>query len=338
MSLPLLPALSQDKILAMFDRLLPSAYLEPLKDPGPGYEYLQAVAAMISRVSLAIKHVGDSGYILTATGGSYATATVAISRPSSLYGPVTLQAGSLVGTEDGYLYATQSDAVLGTGLGPVNVSVKAIARGWLWNQPGPITTASNEVVPGPIRRMVKPLIAEPTLFDPTLVVTQVTEATGGSSPGLDGLGADRGLPRAGAAESDTEYRERLTQLPETVTPAAIQRILNQVLGPVAAEAGEIYAFREGWDMRLMTAYDFPINETITQAGNTFNGNVFFYVDFVYYTDTFPIDPLANRYPPQGPSIAVHLPEIAGQADLYAGLAENLEQARPAGVSVGYILE
>ena len=337
-ALPPLPRLTQNNILAMFDRLLPAAYLEPLKEPGPGYEYLQAVAAMIARVSLAIKHVGDSGYILTATGGSYATATVAISRPSNTYGSVTLNAGSLVGTEDGYLYATQSDAVLGTGLGPVEVQVKAIARGWLWNQPGPITRESGEVIPGPIRLMVRPLVAAPTLFDPTLVVTQVTEATGGSSPGLDGIGADRGLPRAGSAETDAQYRERLVQLPETVTPAAIQRILDQVLGPVATSAGKSYSFREGWDMRLMTAYDFPVNETITQAGNTFNGNVFFYVDFVYFYDVFPIEPLANRYPPTGPSIVVHLPKIAGQEDLYAGLAENLEQARPAGVSVGYILE
>lgn len=328
-ALPELPSLSKADILKMFDRLLPASYLEPLKDPGPGYEYLQAVAEMISRVSLAIKHVGDGGYILTATGGSYATATVAISRPSNLYGNITLNAGSLVGTDDGYVYATQSDAVLGTGLGPVSVEVKAVARGWLWNQPGPILTASNEAIPGPIRRMIKPVILASPYFDPTLIVTQLTEATGGSAPALDGLGADRGLPRF-AGESDGSYRNRLETLPDTVTPASIQRILDRVVGSAAAAASKTYGYREGWDMRLMTAYDFPVNDEITQNGNTFSGNVFVY-------DNTPDDPLANRYPLPRGNFVVALPEIAGQEGNYAGLANNLEQARPAGISVGYIL-
>lgn len=331
--LPNLLSLSQQNILDLFDRLLPSAYLSPLKEPGPGYEYLQGVAAMISRVSQAIARVGNGGYVLSADGGAYATATVAISRTSTVSGAVVLQAGSLVGTPDGYLYETQSDAVLGASdVGPVSVAVKATARGWLWNQPGPITAASGEVIPGPISLLVKPIVAWPVYFDPYLVVTQETAATGGVSPSLEGIGADRGIPRI-AGESVIDYRNRLFVLPDTVTPAAIQRILDYVVGKASKDAGTTYSFREGWDMRLMTAYDFPINQMLPVPGSTtetFNGNVFVY-------DYAPDDPLANRYPLPKGSFVVALPEIAGMEAAYAGLADNLEQAKPAGITVGYIL-
>jgi len=327
--------MTQDEVLALFDRLLPSAYLEPLKVPGPGYEYLQAVAAMVARVSQAISHVGSGGYILSATGGSYATATVALSRTATTYGALTVQTGTLVGTPDGYLYATQADVPFGASdVGPHEVQVKAVTRGWLWNNDGPVTAASGAVISGPIRRMVKPLVSGPNYFDPTLVVTQVTAATGGSAPMLDGLGLDRGIPRQ-VGESDADYRRRLVLLPDTVTPAAMQRILKQLIGALVEAAGKTYQFREDWDLRLMTAYDFPINQTFTQAAPNvvvpaFSGNV-----FVYNYD--PADPLSNRYPPRRGAFLVALPEIAGLEAVYAGLADLLAQAAPAGISIGYIL-
>ena len=331
-SLPTLPTISQQSILDLFDRLLPQHYLGPLKEPGPGYEYLQAVAAMIARVSTAISHVGTGSYILSATDGAYATVDVEISRPNNAYGAVTLSAGSLVGTEDGYLYSTQTDAVLGLGTGPITVQAKATARGWLWNQWGPFTTASGELVEGPINQLVKPIVAAPTYFDPTLVVRQVGPATGGISPMLDGLGLDRGLARI-IGESQGQYQNRLWMLPETVTPNAIQRILDYVIGKAAKDAGKTYAFREGWDPRMMTAYDFPANITLTDPYDntqTFNANVFVY-------DYAPADALSNRYPLPRGNFVVALPNITGMEATYAGLADNLEQARPAGISVGYIL-
>lgn len=333
--LPDLPAMTQDEVLALFERLLPASYLEPLKVPGPGYEYLQAVAAMVARVSQAIAHVGSGGYILSATGGSYATATVALSRTSTEYGALSVLAGTLVGTPDGYLYATQADVPFGASdVGPYSVLVKAVTRGWMWNNEGPVIAASGDVIPGPIRRMVKPLVSGPNYFDPTLVVAQVTAATGGSAPMLDGLGLDRGMARQ-IGETDADYRRRLVLLPDTVTPAAMQRILKQLIGAFVDAAGKTYHFREDWDLRLMTAYDFPINETFTQAAPNFvvpafSGNVFVY-------DSGASDPLANRYPPRRGAFVVALPAILGLEAVYAGLADLLAQAAPAGISIGYIL-
>lgn len=197
-SFPPLSSMTQDDLLRMFDRLLPDHYLAPLKSPGPGYEYLQAVAKMNAKVSEAVAHMGSGCYIGSATGGSRATATVELYRDTFIWGEVTLLAGSLVSTSDGYLYQTTTDVVFGaTDLGPHSVVVEATARGWNWNKPGPVTTADGEYLPGSIDRFVAPVVPEPpnNNFDPTLQVRQLTEATGGSSQMLDGIGYDKGIQR-----------------------------------------------------------------------------------------------------------------------------------------------
>lgn len=181
-ALPPLVPFTQDQILALFDRILPSHYLTPLKDPGPGYEYLQAVAKMIARVSEAIAHVGSGCYIGSAEDGAYATGQVELYRASDLFGPVTLLGrdaapqGTLVGTEDGYLYQLMNTVYFEEGdLGPYTVTVQAVTRGWLWNRPGPFITPDGEFVPGPINQLVRPvfpLTPSPPNFDPTIQVRQ----------------------------------------------------------------------------------------------------------------------------------------------------------------------
>lgn len=204
-ALPPLPASSQDDILALFDRILPNHYLAPLKDPGPGYEYLQAVAMMIARVSTAVAHMGSGCYIGSSDGGTYAEVQIELTRPNSIFRAFTLLGrasapqGTLVGTAEGYYYQLMTDVTFGaTELGPKIVTARAIARGWMWNRPGPFTTADGEYIPGAINRLilpVYPLTPSPPNFDPTVVVRQVSAATGGSSPMLDAVGNDRGIER-----------------------------------------------------------------------------------------------------------------------------------------------
>ena len=171
---PNLPSYSQDDFLALFDRLLPSYYLAPLKSPGPGYEYLQAVAKVMERTSQSVAHMGDAVFIGTATGGARANATVEIYRDNSFFGAVTLLAGTLVGTADGYLYQTKEMVIFGeTETGAQKVAVEAIARGYDWNKPGPVTAANGEVLPGSIDRLVSAVVPDGGTFDPTLQVRQV---------------------------------------------------------------------------------------------------------------------------------------------------------------------
>lgn len=171
-----LPSLGQDDFLRLFDRLLPPYYLEPLKNPGPGYEYLQSVGAVMARVSEAVAHMGSGCYIGSATGGSRARGVVRLDRPSTLFGEVVLYEGTLVGTDDGYLYqTTKATGFFADSVGPLYVPVEALARGWEFNKPGEVTTEDGEVLPGSITRLVMPSLSTFDLnFDPTITVRQVS--------------------------------------------------------------------------------------------------------------------------------------------------------------------
>ena len=184
-ALPPLVPFTQDQILALFDRILPDHYLAPLKDPGPGYEYLQAVAKMIERVSIAIAHVGSGCFIGSSDSGSYAQGAVELYRDTDEFGAVTLLGrndapqGTLVGTETGYYYQLIESVSYAEGeIGPKLVYVRAVTRGWLWNVPESFITADGELVEGPINRMVRPVFplvgTSPFYpnFDPTIKVRQ----------------------------------------------------------------------------------------------------------------------------------------------------------------------
>jgi len=439
-NLPQLTSFSQDDILRLFDRILPDHYLLPLKDPGPGYEYLQAVAAMIARVSEGVAHTGSGCYIGSATGGSYSTVQVQLYRDTAYFGPCTLlgneysKQGTLVGTADGYYYQLLENVNFSsTDLGPYTVTAQAVARGWLWNRPGPFTTADGEYVPGAIDRLIKPvfpLSPSPPNFDPTIKVRQVSAATGGSAPMLDAIGNDRGIPRnfagitsatltrtntnpivllAGSVfstdaeyhykttadiqflsgelgpklvaveplfldvpasmlplssiitplwgtpetdssldvssatptvEEDIPYRTRMSLLPKTVTPSSIQQALTQLLAQIPDPWPKTFDYREIWDLRYQTAYDFPINQTLTLANTSvtvpaFNGNIFVY-------DLENADALSNRYLSGNPErgvILIRLPVLTQElrAQFYPAIVNNIEQIKPAGATVVYIL-
>lgn len=63
-----------------------------------------------------------------------------------------------------------------------------------------------------------------------VVVTNPESPTGGRTPMLDALGAERLVFRS-PSESDDSYRERVSTPADTVAPNAIQRAMNRVLAP-----------------------------------------------------------------------------------------------------------
>lgn len=347
-TLPPLPEFSQQALLDLFDRLLPGHYLDPLKSPGPGYEFLQAVAAMNARVSEAVQHIGTGNYILSATGGAKATATVEFYRATFIFGAFTINAGTVVGTALGYRYVTTAPVVFGaTDYGPHSVTVEAVVAGWEWNQPGPVTSAAGEVLAGPIDQLVTPLTT-PDFADPTLQVRQVTAATGGVSPMLDGLGLDRGITRL-PGESDAAYRARIYYLADTVSPGAIQRAGDRVLLPVLLPAGLAYFWLETCLWEYQTAYDCPPNVVAVPTPPP-SLNIFVYVDSttpVPFPPTDPYNPingLSNRYMDEfdvSAALVFWLPYLdtdAETARVYSGFAAVLDQIRPAGVGVEFVLQ
>jgi hypothetical protein len=67
------------------------------------------------------------------------------------------------------------------------------------------------------------------VLDWGLTVTNLSSPTGGKAGMLDALGYDRGLPR-NVNETDNQYRNRIAQIADVVTPNAVRRMLNRTMG------------------------------------------------------------------------------------------------------------
>ena len=343
--LPELEPQTQDALLALLGRILPAYYLEPLKEPGPGYELLQAYAAIGARISRAVMHVANGNFIATAGDGSYSEGTIEFYRDTSIWGAVTLLAGTIVGTASGYTYQTlEPVAFAGTELGPVSVRVRATVRGWLYDQPGPTALENGETIPGAIDRLVAPKLSSSLPnFDPTLKVRQTSPVIGGAAPMLDGLGVDRGVVRADG-ESTDDYRTRIFLLSETVTPIAIAGLIDRIIGPTMRARGLRYWVYEGWDLRVQLCWDAPINTEYHHAElydpvSQFNGNIFAYDYAPVTTDAYQPGGWTNLMmapSDYGAAIIIGLPADSSLYGLYASLAQNLNQAKPAGVPVYYL--
>jgi len=154
-------------------------------------------------------------------------------------------------------------------------------------------------------------------------------------------------------ESDEAYRARIAFLPETVTPVALARLVDQIIGPKLRSLGLSWGYREVWDIRYQTAYsetstgtgalDFPVNQTFNTAEIAvsvppYSSNVFVYD---YDAAAGNPDPLSNRYLVGGQDrgqIVFALPDIGQDMGYtYPGLVESLEAAKPAGIDLAFVL-
>lgn len=277
-------AYTQQDLLDLLERVLSAEYLVPLQDPGPGYEILQAFAAMYARVSQANETAGQDAQFLTANSGAKATGTVRLSRPSPHPDgiSVTVKAGSVLTTSlGGRDFVTVEDVVFAPAdLGPKTVDIEAVSVGYDWNVPGEVTTAAGELLAGDIDT-VKVLLEDPDYGDVTIEVYQIAPTTGGKDAALDGLGADRGLPRL-VGEPDDAYRARVRALPDTISPAALKRAIESLLSPY----GGSYDFIETFEVTYQTCWDAP---NMTFPGSPYNPNLF------VFDDPAPAYPFQNRW-------------------------------------------
>lgn len=260
-------ALTQGDLLALFDRILPLAYLDPMKrGSGSGYELYQSYAALFARVSRAIVELSAGSYISTASGGSLSAVTVSLKRSNASAGAVMVKAGTIVSaTTSGRDFVLLADVVfLAADLGPKTVSAAAIAQGWDWNVSGQAVSASNETLEGDIDS-VKMWIQDPPSGDPSITVENVSDATGGSAPMLDALGRDRGIQRK-TGEADDPYRARIARLPDTVTPDAIRRGLAAIWDRFGVGLVEVI---ETWQLDYQTCYDGPHDDAGGYSGTRF---------------------------------------------------------------------
>jgi hypothetical protein len=161
--------------------------------------------------------------------------------------------------------------VFGAGdVGPHTGTVEAVAAGYEWNLPGPVTTATGAVLPGEIDAIVFPVL-DPPYGDPTIAVAQLTDTTGGEDAVLDQIGLDRDLPRA-LGETDPYFRVRINTLPDTVSMGAIERAVAAAFLAWGVTATVI----ETWDIRYQTCWDAPAAPI--PANPLYDPNLFCYDD------------------------------------------------------------
>lgn len=270
----------QQHFLDMYDRLLPVSFIEPLKSPGPGYEAYQSFAAVGERASLAVGRAELCFFIMTAPDGRFAAGKVQLSRPHALVA-VTVKAGTIVmASESGRTFVVTADVPFPVGVaGPLDAPIQASMQDWRWNVPGQRVTARGEVIPGEIDTIVK-LLEDPPYGDPEIIVYQVDDTSGGQDPMLNEHGADRGLTRS-VGEPANVFRQRIRELPDTISPAAIRRNLTKLLGSIGR--GIPWDLIETWSPSYQTCYDVPS----LQPG--IDTNLF------VYDDPRPAYPFRNRY-------------------------------------------
>lgn len=158
---------------------------------------------------------------------------------------------------------------LASDIGPFTVDIEAVAVGYEYNVLGEALAADGTTLAGDIDT-IKDLVEDPQMGDLTFEVRQILSTSGGRDASLDQLGLDRGIAR-NQNEADSNYRSRVSLLPDTVSIDAVSRLAKQTMEPFYSS----FTVIETWDIAYQTCYDAPA-ETI--FGSSFNPNLCVYDD------------------------------------------------------------
>ncbi len=229
------PYFTQEELLRVVQRAYPVDYVLAMQSkPDGGYEIFQAAAKVLERVSIAMARLMCCAFIIHAGEGTKAAGVVEFYREDDAAGELTYKAGSVVRTSNGKEFVTLEDAVFGpTDLGPVVVSIESVDYGYVYNVAGAVTTAGGELLEGDINDIKFGIVEDaggnPTI-DLNMRVRNVQATTGGADKCLEALGQDVGIFR-NLGESIEAYRLRIQTTPDTVSPDAIRRGVNDLLAP-----------------------------------------------------------------------------------------------------------
>lgn len=267
------PQLTQADLLAAVDRAIPDSYLDPMKVTGDGYELVQAFAKVGERCSLAVRRFELDGYILSSQGPRAARVLATFYRESAAAGAGRVLVGTLVRCSvGGQVFRMIEDATFGAADLEASAWAEAIGHGYEWNIRGPFIDRDGVSWPGELDTIDLPLM-DPVFWDPSIQVRNDADADGLGRPGtLDAIGYGERDIRRKPNESDEDYRCRIRQLPDTVTPNAIARQLDLYLRPF----GVWWYAVETWQHEYQECYDAP--DDPPTAYELYDANLFCFDD------------------------------------------------------------
>lgn len=258
------PLKDQAYFLSVADHTLDPDYVNGLQ-AGEGYEILQAQAKIFARVSEAVRRNADGMLVAYAKGGSLAEGTVEFYRTGTGGGAFSVLPGTIVRASGGrYFRVLESATFTSLDLGPHAVRVRSVFQDYRSNTMGQVVTGAGHTITGEIDS-IEVLIEDPPLQEPNVRVRQITDLAGGRTPALDLLALQEGLSRR-PGETDESLAYRIRNLPDNLTPAAIERQVQALVEPY----GLRYEFIETWDPSFQTAYDLETGDP--------HSNVFTYDD------------------------------------------------------------
>lgn len=265
--------ITEDDFLDLIDRILPFDYIQPLKDPGPGYEIFQMMAAVFERVALAIGRTECSFYVGTAHGGFKAEGKVEFYRDNNLNGAFTVLAGTRVRNSVTKIeFELIQDVIFGASDLIREGIVRARQADFAFNLTGIVVDINGNELEGEINEINLPFL-NPPLAEPNIQVRQTTDIEKGQPASLDALGEDRAIKRH-LDEGDDEYRFRIRSLPETVSPESLIKQIESIFLPL----GETFDFIETFENRYQSGWSCPLTTIPNPFVGPYDPNLFVYND------------------------------------------------------------
>lgn len=262
-----------EELLEVFNRVAPQEYIDPLFDPGPGGEILQMFAKIMERASVAVGRAECGLNYSLAHGGFKARGIVEFYRDNAIAGTFTLLRGSVVRTSKTRReFVLLRNLVFGASDLVLQAEVEARQADYQFNVEGRTFTADGTPLEGEIDELTLPLM-EPPLAELTLQVRQPVATSQGQPDTLGELGKDRSIFKQ-VGETDDDYRRRIQSLPETISPEALVKQLDQIFIPIDKE----YTLIETWLNTYQAGWDGPDSAITNLVMEDFDPNLFVYDD------------------------------------------------------------
>lgn len=224
-----MPQPTKDALEETFRDVTDPNYAEPLEtlDDGFGFDPVAAAAAIFARTGDAIERNSQAFYLLpssletddSASGARFAAATVTARRTASTLSDQAFPKGAAIKavltdsrgapielTE----YVLDEPLAFAAGVRSVTVRVASQRAGNQGDLPAGALVCLRD--------------------DETILIDQPEPLTGGRHAQLDAIGRERSMPRI-AGEPDLDYAYRLSDIPDVVSPNAIDRLAAQILSP-----------------------------------------------------------------------------------------------------------